>query len=169
MITNVPCVLSFLSIFCFTRPSLRRCVSVSLMDDGCRGQRSLTVFRWPGHRDRDSQPPKYSDQIKSSCKYWTLTGENQTPVATLMIIFRNVNSRTKKYFHMLIINNKESENLIHWMPRGTSQMDYPHIAPHQMLGQTELWQTHQTFTRVKNTFFLFSTKFNMRSSFSLSE
>ena len=61
---------------------------------------------------------------------------------------RNLNSRTKKYFHMLIINNKESENLIHWMPQGTSQMDYPHIAPHQMLGQTELWQTHQTFTRV---------------------
>ena len=84
-------------------------------------------------------------------------------------VFRNVNSRTKKYFHMLIINNKESENLIHWMPQGTSQMDYPHIAPHQMLGQTELWQTHQTFTGVKNTFFLFSTKFNTRSSFSLSE
>ena len=40
---------------------------------------------------------------------------------------------------MLIISNKESENLIHRVPQGTSQMDYPHIAPHQMLGQTELW------------------------------
>ena len=51
----------------------------------------------------------------------------------------NVNSKTKKYFHMVIISNKESENLIHMMPQGTSQMDYPHIAPHQMLGRTELW------------------------------
>ena len=60
-------------------------------------------------------------------------------VATLMISWRNVYSKTKKYFHMLIISNKESENLIHGVPQGTSQMDYPHIAPHQMLGQTELW------------------------------
>ena len=51
----------------------------------------------------------------------------------------NVNSKTKKYFHMVIISYKESENLIHRMPQGTSQMDYPHIAPHQMLGRTELW------------------------------
>ena len=51
---------------------------------------------------------------------------------------KNVKSRTENTF-LWRSTAIESENLIHWMPQGTSQNEWSiYCSPHQILGQTEI-------------------------------